>query len=149
MKGRAIPVTTYAALLLTIEVIVAFPLALFVTVTVCAGVVAPTACEPNASEVGFTDRTPPTTTPVPDRTTVWGVLFAVLLIVSVPENAVAEDGVKVTPNVTLCDGLSVKGRAMPVTTKAALLLTIEVIEVAALPLFVRVTVCGWVVAPTA
>ncbi len=74
--------------------------------------------------------------------------MAVLLMVSVPENGVAEVGAKVTPICTLCVGLSTNGRVMPVTANTGLLLTSEVMMAAELPVFVIVTGDVGVVAPT-
>lgn len=85
-------------MLLVMEMMEAVVVPVLVTVTVCAWVVAPTDCVPNASEVGLTVNTPPTTTPVPESVRICGELFAVLLMVSKPGNVAAEVGVKVTPN---------------------------------------------------
>jgi hypothetical protein len=131
---------------MTVKVRLALPV--FVTVTVCAGLVVPTDSE---GKVGGADKLATAPSPVALRLTDCGLPGALSVKERLPEAAPAAVGVKVTATVQDPDaatGLAVE-QVVPVGAMAngpEMLMALMVRL--ALPMFVTVTVCAGLVIPT-
>jgi hypothetical protein len=121
------------------------PAPVLVSVTVCAGLAVSTAWLAKVSEVG--DKlTPGALAPVPVRLTIWGLPLAVSVIVTLPVKVPVVVGVNVTLIVQAAPAATEEPQVL--VSPKFVLAVIEVMEIAAVPVLLRVTTCAALVVPT-
>src|SRR5512132_4471659 len=133
-----------------IELIVSAAVPVFVSVTLWGALEVPTGCWPKPRLVGDNVTAGAVATPVPLSVTVWGLPGALSATLRLAARDPAAVGVNVTEIVQLAPAASVLGHAFVCAKSPAFVpvIPIELIVIAADPVFVRVAVCGGLVVPT-